>query len=65
MIENIKGIGAKKTILVRNEEENKLKNLFETELVFTIYEAKVWNSILCSCGSLQRDKTSDVWKVIL
>ena len=67
MIENIKGIGAKKTILVRNEEEkNKLKNLFETELVFTIYEAKglefdtvfLWKF----CSEI---KTSDVWKVIL
>ncbi len=67
MIENIKGIGAKKTILVRNEDEkNKLKNLFETELVFTIYEAKglefdtvfLWKF----CSEI---KTSDIWKVIL
>ena len=67
MIENLKGIGAKKTILVRNEEEkNKLKNLFETELVFTIYEAKglefdtvfLWKF----CSEI---KTSDVWKAIL
>jgi len=67
MLENLSGIGAKKTILVRNEKEKeKLKRILETELVFTIYEAKglefdsvfIWNF----CSDI---KTKDVWLTIL
>ncbi|MBU2447213.1 MAG: UvrD-helicase domain-containing protein [Bacteroidetes bacterium] len=67
MLENLRGIGAKKTILVRNEKEKeKLKRIFETELIFTIYEAKglefdsvfIWNF----CSDI---KTKDVWVTIL
>ncbi|MFQ5707823.1 MAG: UvrD-helicase domain-containing protein [bacterium] len=67
ILQNVRSTGAKKTILVRTEEEkHRLQKVLETELIFTIYESKglefdtvlLWN--FCS------DKASkDVWKVIL
>ncbi|MFQ5639372.1 MAG: UvrD-helicase domain-containing protein, partial [bacterium] len=67
MLKNVHSTSAKKTILVRTEQEKqRLQKVLETELIFTIYEAKglefdtvlLWN--FCS-----DTVTRDVWKVIL
>ena len=67
MLENIRSTGAKKTILVRTEKEKiQLKKSLETELIFTITEAKgleFETVLLWKFGSDIR--TKDVWKVIL
>jgi tetratricopeptide (TPR) repeat protein len=67
MIESLTTTGAKKTILVRTEtEKKKLKKLLETELIFTIYEAKglEFDTVLLwkFCAD---DFSKDLWKNIL
>ncbi len=66
IINNLRATGAGKTILVRTEEEKKLlKALLETELIFTISEAKglefdtvfLWK--FCS-----EKQTADIWDTI-
>lgn len=63
----LKAAGAKRTILVRTDsEKEKLKNLLETELVFTIREAKGLEFDTVVLWKFCDDQTAeDVWKVIL
>lgn len=67
MLESIQSTSAKKTILVRTEEEKEhLKAFLDTELIFTINEAKGLEFdtvLLWRFGSDVR--TKDVWKVII
>jgi superfamily I DNA/RNA helicase/tetratricopeptide (TPR) repeat protein len=67
MLKNVRSTGAKKTILVRTEEEKRrLQKFLETELIFTIYEAKglEFDTVLLwkFCSDVA---SNDVWKVIL
>ncbi|MFQ6114126.1 MAG: UvrD-helicase domain-containing protein [bacterium] len=67
MLKNVHSTGAKKTILVRTEEEkHRLQKFLETELIFTIYEAKglEFDTVLLwkFCSDVA---TEDVWKVVL
>lgn len=67
MIDALITTGAKKTILVRTEKEKeKLKQRLDTELIFTIYEAKglEFNTVLLwkFCAD---NATGDLWKNIL
>ena len=67
MLESVKQAGANRTILVRSEEEReRLKKILETEIVFTINEAKgleFATVLLWKFGS--DSSSSDVWDVIL
>lgn len=67
ILESIRSTSAKKTILVRTEEEKKyLRELLDTELIFTINEAKGLEFdtvLLWKFGSDVR--TKDIWKVII
>ena len=67
MLEMLKVAGAKRTILVRTEKEKKrLKKLLETELVFTMTEAKGLEFDTVVIWKFCDDQLSrDVWKVIL
>ncbi len=67
MLEILKMAGAKRTILVRTETEKKrLKRLLETELVFTMGEAKGLEFDTVVLWKFCDDQFSkDVWKVIL
>lgn len=67
MLENVQSTGARRTILVRSEaEKNRLRKALETELVFTIYEAKGLEFDTVLLWKFASDAAStDVWKVIL
>lgn len=67
MLELLKTAGARRTILVRTEtEKQELKNRLETELVFTINEAKGLEFDTVVLWRFCDDQTTgDVWKVIL
>ncbi len=67
MLENVQSTGARRTILVRSEaEKNRLRKSLETELVFTIYEAKGLEFDTVLLWKFASDAaSSDVWKVIL
>jgi len=62
-----KAAGAQRTILVRSESErDNLKKLLETELVFTIKEAKGLEFETVVLWKFCKDKSStDIWKVAL
>lgn len=67
MLEILRMAGAKRTILVRTaKEKTKLKKLLETELVFTLGEAKglEFNTVVLWKFS-DDELVKDVWKVIL
>lgn len=67
MLENIRSTAATKTILVRSEQEKKaLKRHLETELVFTINEAKGLEFDTVLLWKFASDvHASDLWHVIL
>lgn len=67
MLEILKVAGAKRTIIVRTRtEKNRLKRLLETELVFTMAEAKGLEFDTVVLWKFCDDQFSkDVWKVIL
>jgi tetratricopeptide (TPR) repeat protein len=67
MVETIRTTGARKTILVRSEQEKEtLKKLLETELVFTINEAKGLEFDTVLLWKFGSDiGTADVWKAVL
>lgn len=67
MLEILKAAGAKRTVLVRTETEKKrLKKILETELLFTMAEAKGLEFDTVVLWKFCADQFSkDVWKVIL
>lgn len=67
MLEGIKKTGARKTILVRTEaEKDRLKASLETELIFTINEAKGLEFETVLLWKFAADaQINDIWKVIL
>ena len=66
-LNNIRKTGARKTILVRSErDKNQLQKLLETELIFTISEAKGLEFETVLLWKFTNDKTTrDIWKSIL
>jgi len=67
MLKNVRSTGAKKTILVRTDKEKRhLQRYLDTELIFTIYEAKglEFDTVLLwkFCNDVA---TEVVWKVVL
>ncbi|MFQ5631144.1 MAG: UvrD-helicase domain-containing protein, partial [bacterium] len=67
MLDNIRRTGVRKTILVRTEEEkNALQKLLDTELIFTINEAKglEFDTVLLWKFASEA-RTADVWKTVL
>ncbi len=67
IINNLRTTGAGKTILVRTEEEKEyLKTLLETELIFTIGEAKGLEFDTVFLWKFCSEKlTADIWNTIL
>lgn len=67
IVSKLKTTGARKTILVRTESErDRLKRHLETELIFTIYEAKGLEFDTVLLWKFCADElTSDLWKSIL
>ncbi len=67
MLEILRAAGARRTILVRTEREKKrLRRLLETELVFTIAEAKGLEFDTVVLWKFCEDElVKDVWKIIL